>query len=193
MQDDKGGDTTSAITEAEPVEAVPSGATLVDDQLDTPAVPLSKLDPIQWTASDAVEHERSKSWYIVVTLIAALIIGVAIWIGQWSLAVLIFIILIAIFVVVRKPAHEIRYELSSDGLSIDGQLRPISEFRAFGVRHDGALWQLVLIPIKRFGLSVTTFINEDQGEQIVDLLGTVLPMEEVGSDFVDSLSKKLKF
>lgn len=192
MQDDKGGDTTSTTAEVEPAEAVLLGTESTDDQPETTATSLPKSDPIQWTASDAVEHERSKSWYTVTLLIATAIIGLAIWMGQWSLAVLIFIILIAVFVVVRKPTREIHYELSNDGLLIDGQLRPIGEFRAFGVRHDGALWQLILIPVKRFALSATMFINEEQGEQIVDFLGTVLPMEEVKQDFVDAVSKRLK-
>lgn len=147
---------------------------------------------IRWTASDSVDHDRSRMWYLAAILIAAGAIGLAIWLGQWSLAILILVILVAVFVVVRRPSREIQYELSGDGLSIDNQHYPLNSFRAFGVRRDGALWQLVLIPIKRFSLSVTMFINEDQGEQIVDFLGTLLPMEEVKADFVDDLSKKLK-
>lgn len=192
MQDDKGGDMTSTETDDESAETVSLTTESTDDQPEAATASLSKSNSIQWTASDAVEHERSKAWYILATLITAGVIGLAIWMNQWSLAILVFIILIAIFVVVGKPSREIHYELSSDGLSVDGRLYPISDFRAFGVRHDGALWQLVLIPVKRFALSVTTFINEDQGEQIVDFLGAVLPMEEVQQDFVDTISKRLK-
>ena len=97
-----------------------------------------------------------------------------------------------ILVVTGKPAREVNYELSTDGLVVDGRKYTLGEFRAFGVRRDGALWQLVIIPVKRFGLPVTTFINEEQGEQIVDFLGAILPMEEVHPDFVDSISKRLK-
>ena len=158
-----------------------------------PATPtVAPVQVIQWTASDSIEHERSKSWYIVAILITAAIAGVAIWLGQWSLAILVAVILAAILVVTGKPAREVNYELSTDGLVVDGRKYALGEFRAFGVRRDGALWQLVIIPVKRFGLPVTTFINEEQGEQIVDFLGAILPMEEVHPDFVDSLSKRLK-
>lgn len=158
-----------------------------------PATPtVAPVQTIQWTASDSIDHERSKSWYIVAILITVIIAGVAIWLGQWSLAVLVTVILIAVFVVTGKPAREINYELSSEGLVVDTRRYQLSEFRAFGVRRDGALWQLVLVPVKRFGLAITTFINEDQGEQIVDFLGAVLPMEEVKPDFVDTISKRLK-
>ncbi len=168
MDDGKGGQTKPATTTVAPVQA------------------------IQWTASDSIDHERSKLWYFVAILVAASVIGLAIWLNQWSLAVLVAVILISVFVVVRKPAREVHYELSSEGLLIDDRKYLLDEFRAFGVRRDGALWQLVLIPVKRFALSITTFINEEQGEQIVDFLGAVLPMEEVKPDFVDSLSKRLK-
>jgi hypothetical protein len=82
--------------------------------------------------------------------------------------------------------------LTDQGLHVDGQLHRYDEFRAFGVRRDGALWQIVLIPVKRFGLSLTMYIQEEQGESIVDALGARLPMENVQADAVDKLIRKLK-
>jgi hypothetical protein len=151
-----------------------------------------KTQSIIWTASESVDHQRGKIWYLVAILVAAAIVGLAIWTKQYTMGGLAIIMLIAVIVVVRKPAREINYELSDAGLTIDGRLRPFEEFRAFGVRRDGALWQLVLIPVKRFGLAVTMFIHDDQGEQIVDALGGRLPMEDVPVDMVDKLTRRLK-
>jgi hypothetical protein len=49
-----------------------------------------------------------------------------------------------------------------------------------------------LIPVTRFGMSTTVFIHEDQGEQIIDIFGARLPMEETKLDFVDKLIQRLK-
>jgi hypothetical protein len=100
--------------------------------------------------------------------------------------------LIAVVMVTRRPPRQIQYELNGDGIVIDDQQKSLDTFRAFGVRHDGAIWQLVLIPIRRFGAETTIFIHEDQGEEIVDFLGARLPMEDARMDPVDRVSKFLK-
>ena len=147
---------------------------------------------VHWSASDSIEHERGKTWYAVLFLLALSVIGVSIWLQLWTTGFLVLVVSIAILVVTKRPNREVQYELSDAGVSIDGNLRSYSEFRAFGVRHDGVFWQLVLIPVTRFGMSVTIFINEDQGEQIVDIIGARLPMEETKHDFVDKLVRRLK-
>lgn len=147
---------------------------------------------ISWSASESVEHSRGVWWYVILAVLTLAIVGLGIWTKQWTLAGLAVIAAVTIIVVIKQPPREIRYELSNDGLSIDGQLKPFADFRAFGVRQDGALWQLVLIPVKRFSMSVTLFINNDQGEQIVDFIGARLPMEKVDPDMVDKLTRRLK-
>lgn len=147
---------------------------------------------ISWSASESVEHARGVWWYVILAVLTLAIVGLGIWTKQWTLAGLAVIAAVTIVVVIKQPPREIRYELSNDGLSIDGQLKPFADFRAFGVRQDGALWQLVLIPVKRFSMSVTLFINNDQGEQIVDFIGARLPMEKVDPDMVDKLTRRLK-
>ena len=77
-------------------------------------------------------------------------------------------------------------------MKIDEAKHGFNEYRAFGVRKDGALWQLVLLPVKRFGLPTAMFINEDQGEKIVDFVGARLPMEKVEMDTADKISRRLK-
>ena len=167
-----------------------------NDENEIPAI-----EPIHWTASDVIEVDRSKWWGLGLIGIAVLIIGgIVAWsivqntwsAGNISIIVLISVVLIAIMVVSKKPPREVQYMLTESGVTIDGQLHDFSQFRAFGVVQNGAVWQLVLIPTKRFGMSVTTFINADQGERIVDELGTRLPMEKISLHPVDKLSRLLK-
>ena len=147
---------------------------------------------IQWSASEVVEHSRGAWWYVIASVILVAMIGLTVWFQQWTSGGLALVIFITLIVVGLKPARELRYRLSDEGLSIEDRLYPMSNYRAFGVRKDGALWQLVLIPVKRFSLSTTVFIPEDQGEKIVDFFGARLPMEKVELDMVDKVSKRLR-
>jgi len=170
------------------------------DQPDEPEEPKKPAKPglnISWTASESIDHERGVWWYVIAVALVLIVLGLDFYIQHFSfssisIAVLTLVILTAILTVSRRPARELHYTLTDEGLTIENQLRPFSEFSAFGVRHDGALWQLVLIPVQRFGLGVTMFINEDQGEAIVDALGARLPMENLKNDLLDKLIRKLK-
>lgn len=161
----------------------------------------SSEELIKWTASEAVAQERGKGWYISVILIAvsAVVIVVLLWIFKIislmttiTTGILVVIITVSVFVIAKSPIREVEYILTNSGIIIDGKLYPFKDFRSFGVRQLDAMWQLILLPIKRFGVSTTIFIHEDQGEEIVDILGAVLPMEEVKIDTIDKIVHKLK-
>jgi hypothetical protein len=157
---------------------------------------VSGLD-VSWTAGESIDHERGVLWYVVTTAIVMIALGLNFWLqgvsfSSISLAVLIVVVFVALLTVSRRPARELHYSLSDEGLDIEGQLHPFSEFRAFGVHQNGAAWQLTLIPVKRFGLNIEMFIHDDQGEAIVDAIGARLPMEETKVDLLDKIIHKLK-
>ena len=175
--------------------------TTEDDFAKTNPPQVGHFVPIRWTASEAIEHTRGKNWYIAAVAVAVLLVLALAALDIFKImdlmsaittGALVVIILVAVIMVAKKPPRDIDYILTENGLTIAGQLHPFSEFRAFGVRKIGALWQLVLLPVKRFGMGVTLFIHEDQGEDIVDTLGAILPMEDVKTDLVDNISRKLK-
>ena len=156
---------------------------------------------IHWTAGEAPEHEHGAKWKMTLIFTTiAIILGLATLtifkflplVTTVSAGVLAILIMIAMFMVAKKPPRDIDYILTEQGITIDGELHLFAEFRAYGVREIGALWELVLIPVKRFGLGYTAFIQEDQGEAIVDALGARLPMEKVEDTWIDRLSRAMK-
>jgi hypothetical protein len=152
----------------------------------------SQPDAIRWTANEAVDHQRGKLWYLILTLVAVVVIGGMIFLKQWTTAGLALVVFVAILIVARRPVRQLHYTLTDAGIYVENQLHPFEEFRAFGVRQDGGLWQLGLIPAKRFGLALTMYIGQDQGEAIVDALGSILPMVESKTGAVDKLAHRLK-
>lgn len=147
---------------------------------------------IEWKAAESIDHERSTGWYITLYGIALVLIGLCIWGQQWITIGLIVIVVVALQVVGSKPARMMEYKLSHEGLTINGQLHLFSEYRGFGVRHDGHFWQLVMLPTARFATETSIFIRDDHGEEIVDMLGKILPMEQLNKDIIGSISRKLK-
>ena len=162
---------------------------------------LPQIEPVAWTASESITEKRSGRWYGIATAIFIVVIAVTILLFIFNVIdlmalissiVLVVAMFIALIISTRLPSRELSYVLSGEGISINGQNHPFSEFRAFGVRQQGGLWQLVLIPVRRFGLEVVTYIDEQHGERIVDILAGFLPMEEVPENGVDKLINRLK-
>jgi hypothetical protein len=153
---------------------------------------------ISWTASESVEYQRKGGWYAVLIIVTVIIIGGAVAlqifldIQLWSTALLALVIFIAIMIVSRKKPRNLNYRLNRDGIYIEKKLYPWSNFRAFGINNDGALWTVSLIPSKRFSMDLSMFIPADKGEQIVDALGVILPMEKISTNAIDQMARRLK-
>jgi hypothetical protein len=106
--------------------------------------------------------------------------------------ILVPVMAVALFVYVNRPPRMIDYTLSRKGLHINDRLYSFTEFKGFGVIHDGKEYSVLLLPIKRFVPGVSVYFPEQAGEAIVDILGTRLPMQELRLDFVDRIIRKLR-
>ncbi|MDO5474829.1 MAG: hypothetical protein Q4F61_00360, partial [Candidatus Saccharibacteria bacterium] len=91
-----------------------------------------------------------------------------------------------------RPPRKIEYNLNKEGLLEAGKLHKYEDFKAFGILKEGSHFSAILIPKKRFGLSVKVYFPEGSGEAIVDMLGSRLPMEEVKLDFLDKIVNFLR-
>ena len=160
-----------------------------------------QIEPVSWTASDSIAQQRSGRWYGIATAVFVGILAIIIILFVFKIldlmaaissAALVVVMFIALMISTKSPSHESNYVLSGEGIAINGHNHPFSEFRAFGVRQHGGLWQLVLIPVKRFGVEIVSYIDEQHGERIVDILASFLPMEEVPENGVDKLIERLK-
>ena len=98
----------------------------------------------------------------------------------------------ALLVYVHRPPRVLDYTLSRQGLHVNDHLYTFSEFKGFGVIHDGQEYSVMLIPIKRFHQGVSVYFPEEAGEAIVDMLGARLPMQQLHLDFVDRILRKLR-
>ena len=162
---------------------------------------LPQIEPVAWTSTESIAQQRGRNWYVIASAIFALAVIADVLLFVFKITdvfalvtslVLIVAMFVALLVSTKLPAKESQYLLTANDITINGQKHALTEYRAFGVRQQGKLWQLVLIPTKRFGMEVVAYIDETNGEKIVDILATRLPMEDIPESSIDKLIDKLK-
>ncbi|HET7629907.1 MAG TPA: hypothetical protein VFK03_00890 [Candidatus Saccharimonadales bacterium] len=156
--------------------------------------PNDDFQPIQWRASEYIHHDKQGMWFIGLALISAVLVAIAILlVHSYTFAVLVVVMAVAVGYMAGRPPREISYQLTGQGMMIGDKAFSYHDFSGFGVLNEGPLYSVVLIPTRRFMPSVNIYFPEDLGEQIVDVLGSILPMRDIKPDPVDRLSRKLRF
>ncbi len=180
----------TAQTVAEP--APTSDAPLASEPMGRPQT--MQGNGFEWQASEYVEHEKSAKWFIVLIVVALALAALAVFLlKNYTFAILIVVMAVAVAVWAKRPAAEMQYQLDASGVSVNGKHFAMHDFRAFGVLQDGGIYAVTLLPTKRFSPGVTIYFPHELGEQIVDMLGMALPMEDMQPDWIDKLTRKLNF
>ena len=137
-------------------------------------------------------HKHDGVWYLGLFIIGGGLCALSAYLQWWTFLALIVLSIITILTSNLRPPRKIQYTLSNDGLTEGTTLHKYSDYRAFGILKEDNNYSAVLIPKKRFGLSVKVYFPAGSGEQIVDALGAHLPMEEVKIDFLDKIVNFLR-
>lgn len=150
-------------------------------------------EPIAWNAPEGVQVQRGKLWYVffVIVLIGLMALAILVF-KNWTFAVLLPIMAVALFVLSNKTPQIINYAISPKGIYIADVLHDFSEFRAFGLIHENNQHSILLLPVKRFSPGLTIYFSETEGERIVDMLGARLPMQEIKPDALEKFIRLIK-
>lgn len=161
------------------------------------AQPTAETTPkvnLSWEASEYIHHSKSPMWFAGFVVIMLVLLAVAYFLTHsWTFVILVVVMSVAIGVFATRPPRTLHYALTDTGIQIESSGYHYSDFRAFGIINDGPLYSVMLIPTKRFMPAVNIYFAEGDGEKIVDILGTRLPMEELHLDIVDQLVRRLHF
>ena len=147
-----------------------------------------------WQASEYIHDDKSGAWILGVLGVAGVLSLIA-WlvVKSWSFVVLIVVMTLAVIVISRRLPRIIGYSLSSTDITIDQKQFSLQDFKFFGVVQEGALYSVRLVPHKRFMPMVSVYLPADQAEQIVDVLGSVMPMREIKLDVIDRIAERIRF
>ena len=150
------------------------------------------LKDISWEAEEYIVREHNTLWYIGLFVVGAALGILAVVVDAYTFLILVILSIIAILISSLRPPRKIKYTRNKEGLSEGEKLHKYEDYKAFGILKEGSHFSAVLIPKKRFGLSVKVYFPEGSGEAIVDNLGARLPMEEVKLDILDKVVNFLR-
>jgi uncharacterized membrane protein YobD (UPF0266 family) len=151
-------------------------------------------DTISWTASEYIEHTRGSSWYagLAVGTIVLSIIVYFLTKDRFATAIIVVLGIIVGSVAHRKP-RQVEYQLTNRGVYVGEKFYAYKEFKSFSLTEEGPLRSLMLIPLRRFAAPVTMYLEREDEESVISLMGEHIPMEERSPDRIDSLSRRLRF
>lgn len=180
--------------EDEQVEETPA------EPADAPVVPEAPEDfgpedvPVTWTAQEYVHIDKSPVWFISFVIVVLGLIAIDIFfLKSYTFSALVIVMAVAVVIYSRRPPRTLTYALSmKQGLYVGERLYHFDEFKAFGLIKDGEHNSIMMIPRKRFSPGVSVYFPENAGEQIVDILGQRLPMENLKLDVIDIIVRKLR-
>jgi hypothetical protein len=149
---------------------------------------------VHWTAREYVPTDKNALWYVSVIIVAVVFIALDVFYTKsYTFSALVVVMAVALMIYSSRPPRAIQYTLSGhQGLYIGEKLRPLSQFKAFGLIDEGGNHSIILLPIKRFSPGVSVYFPAEAGEKIVDILGKRLPMEKMKLDFLDVIVRRLR-
>ena len=171
-------DAVAPVVAGEPVEA------------EAPAEPEVAFS---WQASEYVHHQKSARWYAALAAIVVALVVFAVVFHFW-LEIGVFIVMgVALFIYASKPPRVMTYELSTEGIHVDGKLFPFSDFRSFSVVEDQDWHSIDLEPTKRFNPRMVLLFDPEDFDPIVSHLELHLPKVDRTPDMIERLTRYLRF
>jgi len=151
-------------------------------------------EPISWTASEFVAHEKSTGWYLML-MIAAVLIGALVYLVTKDIisvgVVMVAALLLGIYGT-HKP-RQLEYRLDAQGINIGDKHYAYDHFRSFSVVPEGAFHSIVFMPLKRFSVPISIYYAPEDEDKIADMLTHRLPFEEARLDNTDRLMRRIRF
>ena len=147
---------------------------------------------ISWEAEEYIQRKHSAWWYIILILIAGGLVTLSIFLQQWTFIAVVVLGAIALIILAVRPPRVLHYTMNDKGIKENEKMHLYADYKSFGIMKDGQHFSIVLVPRKRFGTRLRVLFPEQKGEEIVDVFGSRLPMEEVKTDFIDKIVKILQ-
>lgn len=152
------------------------------------------MGPIQWTASEFVEHEKDKSWFVGFACLTILAVVVIYLITQEEITAIVVAITAGLFAVsARRKPQTLAYHMNQSGVTVGDRYYSYETFKSFSVLDDEAFSSIQLTSLKRFAIPVSLYYPPEEEEKIIAMLGNFLPHEERSHDPVDRLMRKVRF
>lgn len=152
------------------------------------------LKPISWTASEFIDHQKDKSWFLGLAGLTLLAIGVIYFMTHdiTSCAVIGVVAVLFGITAARKP-RTLEFAIDDQGIQIGNKLYTYASFKSFTVMEEGPFSSIQLLPMQRFMPPVSLYYPPEQEDAITASLGAFLPHENRERDPIDKLMRRIRF
>jgi hypothetical protein len=148
---------------------------------------------LSWTASEFIEHKKNAGWYIILGLISAGLTAVAFIFADIFTAVIVLLSAALFGYIASKKPRELPYLINSEGVRVDKKLYRYSNFKSFSIIQEEGIQSVWFMPMQRFAPGLSIYFSPEEGQKIVNLLGTFIPYEERKLAPIDQLMHRLRF
>lgn len=154
---------------------------------------------VSWRASDSSDSSPNKQALLGLFVVGAIIVSTLIWLGGFdfgTISAIVVVVLAMVAMVVANRFHSDyleEYSLDIEGVSIGEKFYPYSDLRAFSLIDEDGNATIELLPTKRFLPRLSMYLETDSADKVIETLAQYLPHEERQPDFVDKITRILKF
>lgn len=166
-----------------------------DDGVIDNSTPLPANGVIEWTASEYVDHEKRKSWFVILFVVSAAVLTAIFFIsgGDKFTVGVVAVVAVLFGVVAAKKPRTLGYKISPQGIQIDQKVLPYSNFRSFTIIDTTAVHSVQLQPLQRFTPPISIYYPPEMEDSIVRSLGDHIPYEDRKLDIIDRIMSSIRF
>lgn len=151
-------------------------------------------DPITWTASEFVSHEKNASWYLLV-IVSSVVVAALVYLitKDWVSAVALVTVGVAFAAFGARKPRVLEYGIDAQGVHIGPRSYTFDRFRTFSVIEEDAIRSILLMPMQRFNLPINVYYDPADEDKIIEALGAYLPHQDRKPAAVDNFMRKIRF
>jgi len=148
-----------------------------------------------WSATEYVQHERSKKWYTFAAVALAISIILTLLVGNWSMAIAI-IVFAGVYEYLQRhhPPEIVKITITDFGIHLGNIFIPYANIQAFWILYGNGIKTLNLRVHKRLhGDLIIQMDNQSPGAIREYLVGQIPEWEGKHEQLTDVILRLLKF
>lgn len=151
-------------------------------------------DPIlAWNAASFIKFQRTKSWYIVSSILLLLVIVSAVLLGSPTFAIAVIVFAMVYVFLTQDDPEAVQVVISDIGIIFGNKVYPYTDIRTFWIEYQPPTFQsLHLVLKKEFSEEVTINFHGINPTDLRLVLSKFLPeWEEREKNFTENLTRML--
>lgn len=148
-----------------------------------------------WKANEYAFYEKNLRWYLMGGIFIAILVGIAIWTGNYLMAVTSVLFSVIVYGYTKRRPKKIKFEILYGGINAGGVFYDFSDLKSFWIfyldpPHDA---YVSIRKKKKFAPYIQLPIGEADPARIRRELLKFIPEQKHEEEFVNKVEKLFKF